>query len=252
MDALNEKGWVIIPSVVNNDLLERLRQDLEKAYVVCRQIQVKNGVDNNTDGTVHHLICFEGSFYDLLDTFPLYDVMKTYFNGSFILNSYGGVKNLSNKLSYVGNIHRDIRTYSGDLPLMLNVLVMLDDFTLENGATYLLSGSHKNPERPSDEYFFKNAERAVGQQGDVLLFNSNLWHAAGVNTTEHERRALTLTFTKPFFKQQLDYPRFFGESYGEKLPEHMKQVLGYHARIPENLDQWYQPREKRMYKAGQE
>jgi ectoine hydroxylase-related dioxygenase (phytanoyl-CoA dioxygenase family) len=36
---------------------------------------------------------------------------------------------------------------------MVNMLVMLDDFTVENGATYVLTGSHHAPERPQDEFF---------------------------------------------------------------------------------------------------
>jgi len=90
------------------------------------------------------------------------------------------------------------------------MLIMLDDFTLENGATYLLAKSHLKDEKPTEAMFYEKSDRVVGKKGDVLFFNSNLWHAAGINTTNQERRAITITFTKPFMKQQLDYSRAIG------------------------------------------
>jgi hypothetical protein len=149
--------------------------------------------------------------------------------------------------SYVSNIHRDIRTFY-NLPMMLNMLVMVDDFTIDNGATYLLSNSHLNDIKPDEKYFYNNAVRAEGCSGSILLFDSLLWHAAGINKTSFVRRALTLAFTRPFQKQQMDYPRLLGYQNGELFPEVLKQIIGYNSRVPCNLDEWYQPDHKRFYK----
>jgi len=154
-------------------------------------------------------------------------------------------------VAYVGSIHRDLRTFSGDLRLMAQLLVMIDEFTEENGATYLLGGSHRLLEKPSDEVFFKGAARAVGPAGSIVMFNSNLWHAAGINRSDRPRRALTLAFTRPFMKQQLDYPRALGYARREALSPTLRQLLGYNARVPASLDEWYQPPDKRLYKREQ-
>ena len=154
--------------------------------------------------------------------------------------------------SYVANIHRDIRFFSGDFPLMLNMLIMVDDFNLDNGATYLLPKSHLTDEKPTEKIFYENSDRIIGGRGDILCFNSNLWHAAGVNKTNEERRALTITFTKPFMKQQFDYSRAIGYKNIEKLSDKLKQLLGYYSRTPSNLNEWYQKPEKRFYRPGQD
>jgi len=161
------------------------------------------------------------------------------------------VLNLPNDVAYVGSVHRDLRTFSGDLRLMAQLLVMIDEFTEENGATYLFGGSHRLREKPSDEVFFKSAVRAVGPAGSMIMFNSNLWHAAGINRSDRPRRALTLAFTRPFMKQQLDYPRALGYARREALSPTLRQVLGYNARVPASLDEWYQPPDKRLYKREQ-
>jgi hypothetical protein len=244
-------GWYLFNSVLPGHLINQLNLDLEKAYKVCRDLQISNGIDVNTDGTVHHILGIADSFTDLLEFLPLNDFMRSYFQGNYILNSYGGVINTKNNSAYVANVHRDIRSFSAHLPLMMNMLIMLDDFTLQNGATYLLTGSHLQEEKPSDQDFYSRADRTTGRTGSILLFNSNLWHAAGRNETDTQRRALTLTFTKPFMKQQLDYPRAVGYDKAPSLSENLLQLIGYNARIPENLNEWYQPPHKRLYKSGQ-
>jgi ectoine hydroxylase-related dioxygenase (phytanoyl-CoA dioxygenase family) len=128
---------------------------------------------------------------------------------------------------------------------------MVDEFTIDNGATYLLSRSHLSDEKPDGKYFYDYAERAIGSCGSILLFDSQLWHAAGFNTTSAPRRALTLAFTRPFQKQQLDYPRLLGYHNGALFSEDLRQIIGYNSRVPESLDEWYQPIDKRFYKQGQ-
>ena len=134
---------------------------------------------------------------------------------------------------------------------MVNMLVMLDAFTIENGATYLLAKSHKIKQKPEADRFFSFASRAVGSPGDALIFDSRLWHAAGENSLKTARRALTLTFTPPQFKPQFDYCQALGYSFVETLEDPIKQVVGYFSRVPASLEDWYQPPAERFYRPDQ-
>lgn len=255
-NELKDNGYTIFPKIFDAEFVEKARTAIDKSYIVCKKIQLKNKVDEVTDGTVHHLIATGDSFFltvlEKVCTTELYSFIRKYFNGNFILNSYGGVINLPSKPSYVSNIHRDIRFFSGKFPLMLNMLIMLDDFSKENGATYLLPDSHKKEDKPNEKEFYKTANRALGSKGDVLLFNSNLWHAAGVNETQEERKAITITLTKPFMKQQMDYCRTLTYPITEKLSNELKQLLGFYSRTPTNLYEWYQKPKNRFYRPNQD
>ncbi len=248
---LCEHGWVLLPSIVGAEFVDRLARELDRACADQREVQLRNGVGNGTRGTVHHLPCAGGPFLELLEHDHGQPLLEQYFQGPYILNTFGGLLNLPHDPSYVIRIHRDQRTFSGDLHLMAQLLVMLDDFTEDNGATYLLTGSHRLREKPSDDVFFARAARAVGPAGSIVVFDSNLWHAAGVNRTDRPRRALTLAFTRPFIKQQLDYPRTLGYERRESFSPALRQLLGYNARVPASLDEWYQPPSKRMYQRDQ-
>ena len=250
---MHEKGWFIFNNVVPNTLINAMLEDMRNAYHVCRKIQETNGIPENNEGTVHHLVELGQSFVDyLLLSEQLNPYLESYFAGKYILNSFGGNINQKNIISYANNIHRDIRSFSGDLPLLLNTLVMLDDFTEDNGATYLMSGSHRTaPTLPSESDFHAVAEQAVAKAGSVLVFNSNLWHRAGKNITNKPRRSITPMYCKPFMKQQYDYSRALGYDNLANASDWLKQVVGYNARIPAQLSEWYQPKENRMYKSDQ-
>lgn len=249
--SLTGDGWLLFPECLGETFVSRLADDLHRAHEIQREIQIKNGVGEGTDGTVHHLPCMEASFLELLEQNPCGEELHRFFGGPYVLNTFGGVINLPQDVAYVGKVHRDLRTFCGDLHLMAQLLVMLDDFTEENGATYFLSGSHRQNERPDDQDFFERASRAVGKAGSIVMFDSNLWHAAGRNRTDRSRRGLTLAFTKPFMKPQFDYPRALGYDRRDSLSETLRQLLGYNARVPASLDEWYQPPDKRMYRPGQ-
>jgi ectoine hydroxylase-related dioxygenase (phytanoyl-CoA dioxygenase family) len=245
------RGWVLFPGVVDEALLPALREDLQRACQRCRVHQVENGLADDTGGTAHHILG-QG---DSLDAFfargDLLPYIQAFLGGPCILNSYGGFANAPNTQAYVTRVHRDVRTYTPGFPLMLNMLVMLDDFTAENGATHLLTGSHHLPEKPDDPFFFAHSDRLLGHAGDIALFDSRLWHSAGHNSSRQSRRALTLTFTRPFVKPQVDYPRFVSAEYAERLGPELRQLLGFKARVPASLDEWYQPVQSRFYQPDQ-
>jgi hypothetical protein len=248
---LGERGWSLLSGVLPAREVGALAVGLQAAYETQRLLQVRNGVGDGMDGTVHHLPLMADTFVRFLEALPCVELLETFFDGPYILNTFGGVLNLPDNVSYVGRVHRDLRSFSGELRLMAQLLVMLDDFTEENGATYLLSGSHRSADQPSDEEFFAHADRAIAPAGSIVLFDSNLWHAAGVNRSPRPRRALTLAFTRPFVKQQLDYPRALGYDRVSTLSPRLRQLLGYNARVPTSLDEWYQPPGQRLYHRDQ-
>ena len=248
---MQTKGWSLFETVVPEDELRALRVALDKACEQCREAQVRNHLPN-TEGTAHHVLVFEGPFMNFLTRYYLDAQIKAYFQSQYVLNSFGAVVTQKDAASYAMNMHRDVRAFTGELKLMLNMLVMLDDFTLENGATHLLTGSHALPERPSPEAFARDADRLTGKAGSICLFDSNLWHGAGQNRREAPRRAITLTFTKGLVKPQFDYIRCFGEARVAKMDPRLQQMLGWNARVPASLDEWYQPVERRFYRPGQD
>ena len=52
-------------------------------------------------------------------------------------------------------------------------------------------------------------------------------------------------------KQAINYPKAFGEDFFEGISDELMQTLGFNARTPESLEEFYQPEDKRFYKRSQ-
>ena len=254
---LKSEGYCIIPNLVSPRQIEGLNMHLTDSFKKHRLFQIFNNVGIATEGVAQHILLDHSYFLFFLEQLMFNAglgkfLREQYFKSSFILNSISGLDNLPNQPNFSSVIHRDLRFYTGEIPIMINALIMLDDFTENNGSTLLLPYSHLDESKPTDEEFHRHAIKAIGKAGSVLLFNANVWHCSSLNTSDKGRRAIPITFTKSLIKQLLDYPRALGYDKMERFSGPMQQLLGYHARVPANLEEWYQPFDKRFYKKNQD
>jgi len=253
---LKEKGYTIIRNVVSEEWLNVLKNAVDKAFIEHRNTQIKNNNDIHTDGVALHVLLSNPVFIQFLEYLQklgfFESLQQNYFNSKCIINSFSALNNLPNQPNFSAVVHRDLRFYSGDFNVMINCLLMVDDFSIDNGGTYLLPYSHLEERKPTDKEFFDNAVQAVGNKGNILLFNANVWHSSAPNKTQDDRRAIPITVSKSFMKQLLDYPRAIGYDKIDSFTYEMQQLLGYHSRVPASLDEWYQPEDKRFYKKHQD
>jgi ectoine hydroxylase-related dioxygenase (phytanoyl-CoA dioxygenase family) len=253
---LKEQGYTIIRNQIDERWLNLLSDEMDKAFLEHRSIQLNNNNDINSGGVALHVLLSNPIFIEFLQTLIenqfIQSLQDNFFHSKCILNSFSALNNLPNQPNFSAIVHRDLRFYSGDFPIMLNCLIMVDDFTIENGGTYLLTGSHLEERKPTDEEFFNNAIQATGKRGDILIFNANIWHSSAPNTTQLNRRAIPFTVSKSFMKQLLDYPRALGYNKMDSYTPEIQQLLGYYSRVPSSLNEWYQPEDKRFYKKYQD
>jgi len=248
---IQEKGWVRFKGVYDEELVNKVNFELEHLDKIYSPVQKEAGVYDRSRNAYHHTIMVCRSMLELIDPNPINEFLETFFGGKYILNTMGVSIVMPKVDIYTQQVHRDVRSFTGNFRLLINTLIMLDDSTEDNGATWMYSGSHKMPDKPTDEEFYANAEQAIGSKGDVLMFDGNIWHAAGKNNSPQRRRIITPIYTKPFMKQQLDYPRAFGYDFARTISPELRQTLGYNALVPTRLDEFYQPAEKRFFKMDQ-
>lgn len=250
-EAMDNYGWIVYERAIPQKLISQITSEFDSAYEKRRQVQIANGIEEDMSGTLHHLLERDNFSLPLLENMYCNRELRDFLGGNYILNGINGVINTKRESSYVNRVHRDVRTFSVEQNFMIQMIIPLDDFSTSNGATHFLSGSHKIDQQPDDNTFRMYAKQAVAKKGSIILFNSNIWHAAGTNLTNKPRRALTLGFTKPYIKQQFDYPRFLGYEFGHTLDNNVRQIIGYNARVPASLEEYYVPKEHRMYQADQ-
>src|SRR5262245_42935179 len=149
-------------------------------------------------------------------------------------------------------------TYHQDFPRVLNgylasinVFFAIDEFTRENGATWVLPGTQQTVDCPPID---ERAARGVVLEcppGSMIVFDSTLWHAAGPNTSGRDRLAINHQFTRSWIKQQIDYVRALGADVVEAQVPRTQQLLGWYTRVVTSLDEYYRPADQRLYRKGQ-
>jgi ectoine hydroxylase-related dioxygenase (phytanoyl-CoA dioxygenase family) len=135
---------------------------------------------------------------------------------------------------------------------LIVAVVMLDDSTVEHGTLEVLIGSHRAMEFPSEDFIKDNRQFVCAPRGSAILIDGDLWHRVGHNKTKDFHLVVTCVFSRPYFKQGMDYPRFLSAEYASQLSPRMRQLFGFNARTPSSYEEWYQPMDKRFYQADQE
>jgi hypothetical protein len=248
---MRSRGWVLFPAQLSPSQVAELSADTDRLYARCRDVQVKNGVAANMEGAAHHLVGYDTSLDRMVDDFPLHAEIERHFGGKYVMATFGASLNVPGATSYVARPHRDIRAFTVGYRMSLNMLVMLDDFTAENGATLLLDGSHQVEALPEPDLFHRHARQVLGKAGDILLFDSLLVHSSAPNRSGQIRRALTITLTRPWMKPQIDFPRYLSAEAQARLTPLARQLLGFNAQVADSLEAYYQPPERWAFKPDQ-
>ncbi|WP_165768537.1 phytanoyl-CoA dioxygenase family protein [Sandarakinorhabdus cyanobacteriorum] len=126
-------------------------------------------------------------------------------------------------------LHRDTDSWLSlprkEAPVLVNAIIALDPFTLENGATYISPGSWRwEPGRQpkSDEF-----ARALMSAGDAVLFRGDLIHGGGENASDTPRRAISISYCagwlRPVENSFLNVPR----DTARTLEPRLQALLGY-------------------------
>lgn len=181
------------------------------------------------------------AFLKLVMNENLQAVLKLLIEGKFILNQQNGIINPPNETYNQAFWHRDLpyQHFVSSSPLAINALFCIDDFTLENGATFVLPASHKDKALPSDTYIQKNALQVEAQAGQYILLDCMLFHSGGFNRTEKERRAVNHVFNIPYFKQQINLPR---NMKADDLTDGEKEILGFNYEEPASIESYLKSR----------
>lgn len=88
----------------------------------------------------------------------------------------------------------------------------------------------------------------TGKAGDIVIWNSNVYHASGINKTQNDRIALPITLSLPYYKQLLDYPRAIGLERKSDFGTDMQRLLGYHSMMAPSVKEWYEPTDTVRYR----
>ena len=232
---LEEKGYLFLPNVFDAiDLKKTLKTikknlnecacDLSCSYEeymasVSRWVDPSPVIEEIKEDVLNPLKCFLESFMGPCGLSKLNLISKTPFSSSPL------------------PFHQDI-SYSPQSPYQFSAWLALTESPLESGPLEVIIGSHKNPVETAVDFWdpaFEDSEHLLkgvktkisAKTGDLILFDSCLWHGSSKNELNHERFALVSRWTQKNYKPPhipVLQPRPFGMWTCQKKTQEILEI----------------------------
>jgi len=126
-------------------------------------------------------------------------------------------------------LHRDDTPYPiqvAGLELQIGVMWAFDDFTAENGATRVVSGSHRFLRawhRPD----LTRWANAVMPKGSALFYLGSTWHGGGANRSHSPRTGLINTYCLGWLRSEENHCLEVPPQVARRYNERVRRLLGY-------------------------
>ncbi len=130
-------------------------------------------------------------------------------------------------------LHPDDAIYPVPRPhpeLVLNVMWPLDDFTVDNGATRIVPGSHRWVDQvpgPGTE-----TVAVTMPAGAAMLYVGSLWHGGGANRTQQCRTGVVLHYCASWLRPVENHVLAVPRDDVRTRPERLQELLGYNIYPP--------------------
>ena len=116
--------------------------------------------------------------------------------------------------------------YKGSHPFIMQASIVLQDQNAENGCTIVVPGSHLSGEYTTQEAA-NDATPLESRAGDVVIWDSRLWHGTTENTSGGTRWALIATYCRWWVKQHFSVTYTLPQETYAKLTDSQKAVFGF-------------------------
>ena len=225
---LDEHGYVVLRGGLTTNQVGVLRERSVELVEKERELGAQLYLDNRSQ-RVWNLVNKGKVFADMIQH-PLVLEFQEYLLGkNCTLSSF--TVNLIGSGSPVSELHIDYPLSSLPTPhpsfaLCANSVYLLDDFSLENGATRLVPGSHNRGYGPSSGGTYDDIIQVTGKKGDIIIVHGHIWHSSGENRTDQNRVALLGFFCRSFMKPQQDHLRLIAPEIIEDASLTLKRLLG--------------------------
>ena len=200
-DIVDGKGWVRLENFFEPTQIEKAKDALNKEFDQEKDHKNKDASQNNYTGLTWGLLSQGGGIIEMVTHQDIMAICRKILGKKCRLSSLSAntvVKGMPGQVPHLDYpYHRDLWPDEGDYPakniMSLTVIMLLTDFTKDNGATALIPRSQRKPTHPDvKEDFYASCEQVEGKAGDVMIIAGSLQHCAMENKTDLPRQAILM------------------------------------------------------------
>lgn len=187
---------------------------------------------NGKDKILFNIQNLDISFLDILTSSTITSIASEKLNDpyyrylpankpNFVLQYYNA-RSSGSKL----DLHIDSHIpFIGDHTNMMQFVILLEDSKISNGCTVVVPGSHQSGKYTDRD--LNNLKNLEGKAGDLICWDSRLWHGTNENISNASRWALIATFSMWWVKPSMDIVRGMNEEIYQNCTDQQKQLLGF-------------------------
>ena len=230
-EHLDEYGFLLLESLIPLDTTLQLR-DCSLALAEAEQAtgQSHRYLANDSAQRVWNLIDKGEIFEDAIQHPKMLAAM------AYLLGSDCTLSSFTVNVLYPGapdaGLHIDyplsaLPTPRPSFPMVANSVWFLDDFTVENGATSCVPGSHRRLEAlPQSGVAYADKVQVCGPRGSVLIVNGAIWHGSSENRTNEPRVGLLGFFCRSILKPQQAHLKLVSDAVMSRATPTLKRLIG--------------------------
>ena len=221
---LDRDGYAVVPELLSRDEAGQVRAGLRE--VLDRTPTGRNDFEGFSTRRIYALFAKTRAF-DALAVHPLLlAVLDAVLGPSYQLSAPTGIEIGPGEKAQM--LHTDDGIYPLPRPhpeVVVNSMWALDDFTVDNGATRVVPGSHRWTDRlPGDD----DATVTVTMPaGSVLFLLGTLWHGGGANQTDERRVGIAMNYCAGYIRQQENQQLGIPKEVAQRFSPRLRQLVGY-------------------------
>jgi len=231
-------GYTHISDFLAPDVIHRAKELVNQNHSVVENVEaVGRPTRDKADQIVYQLHNIDKLFTDLLVDPVVKSLLIKKLNDPFYRFLPPDVPNYI--LSYYNarssglalDLHIDSYVPNpGEYTWSMQVVFVLDNMSEENGCTVVVPGSHRSGHYTDRE--LGNLRPLEAKAGDLLIWDSRLWHGTTENKSGASRWVLIATMTQWWIKQSMDITRSLPEKIYQELSDEQKALLGFCSTPP--------------------
>ncbi len=228
LHALEQNGYTILENAIEPEFVDAIRACLrafERESLDEQSGALGGDLQRLRTGGLLHL---DPLFWDVPIHPEVLPVVEGVLGASFLLTTLSSVDLMPGK--NMQPIHPDdapIPLERPHQPIVCTCMWAITDFTVANGATRLLPGSHRADGMPDFNKDYEGLVAAEMRAGSVLIYNGSLWHRPADNTTEEGRLGLQVSYCAGWIRPLTNYILSVPRELAAQFPERLIELMGY-------------------------
>ncbi len=197
-----QDGYTVVEDAIEASLLDALHGELERIERDDKIVPAENIFEGARTVRIYNLLA-RGKIFESIPVHPaILPIVERVLDRGCLVSSLSSIAIGPGELAQP--LHADdmlIPLPRPHVPIVCNTMWAITDFTIDNGATRIVPGSHTRDTAPLLGEDVETIAAAM-RRGSVLVYNGSLWHGGGANRTPHRRLGLAMNYCAGWVRQQ--------------------------------------------------